>query len=167
MRIVAAASEFVPAWARWRQQTVARRFNPFALGSETELEEHLANFGCGLDPAHQKAGWFAVVDTTPVGFFAATMNWRMGTAAIGYHVDADVHGRGVGTRLVSLALEQVWACDRIRKVSATVHADNVPSHRLLRRLGFQLEGTLREEWRLDDVDIDVLVYGQLRRERVR
>lgn len=52
----------------------------------------------------------------------------------------------------------------LHRVEADIDPDNIASARLLDRLGFQLEGRLRERWIVGGVVSDSALYGLLQRE---
>ncbi|SQA98850.1 Uncharacterised protein [Cedecea neteri] len=52
----------------------------------------------------------------------------------------------------------------IRKLVATVTAGNIPSKKVLEKVGFQQEGTLRENYWLNERWQDDWIFGLLARE---
>jgi len=69
-----------------------------------------------------------------------------GVAEFGMMVDAEVRRRGVGTALLSAALE--WAREHdAHKVALQVWPDNAAAIALYEKHGFQKEGTLRRHYR--------------------
>jgi len=62
-----------------------------------------------------------------------------GNVEIGYGLAASVHGRGLGSELVAALAGVVGAQPGVRRVTAEVLADNLPSRRALERAGFQLD----------------------------
>jgi ribosomal-protein-alanine N-acetyltransferase len=49
----------------------------------------------------------------------------------------------------------------VRRIEAQVNPDNVASNRLLRSVGFELEGTHRKRWVAKGVAYDTHFYGLL------
>ena len=77
-----------------------------------------------------------------VGAAGATIEWAEATAEVGYWLDPTFRGRGYATTAVSMI------CDRLvelgmRRLFARVMVGNPSSGRVLERLGFEHEGTLR------------------------
>jgi len=60
----------------------------------------------------------------------------MQTAEIGYTLSEAFQGRGIATRAVGLMIDRVFTETPLRKITAYVHDRNLPSLRLLGRLGF-------------------------------
>ncbi len=162
LELVTPCPAHAPLWAAWRAQKDAQAFNPFALHTLELLEQRLELMAGGFVPGVEDAGWIAEVDGTAAGLFALRVNWRMMTATVGYHLDASVHRRGLGTALVRLGLERVWQESDIRKVTATIHAGNVASKRVVEKTGFHHEGTRQREWVINDTIVDVEAYAVFR-----
>ena len=87
------------------------------------------------------------------------------SAGIGYCLDDAAWGRGFATEAVGAMLR--WAFDTLdlNRVQAELDTRNPASARVLEKLGFVREGTLREDCVVDDEVSDSWVYGLLRRER--
>jgi RimJ/RimL family protein N-acetyltransferase len=62
-----------------------------------------------------------------------------GVVEIGYGLASAYRGRGLGTRVVGALLDWLGARADVRRVLAEIHVDNVPSRRLVERLGFVLD----------------------------
>jgi RimJ/RimL family protein N-acetyltransferase len=101
----------------------------------------------------------------PVGRFAySDVNSRNRSAEIGYVVAPHLRGRGLGARMLAVAIDHVFATTALDKLHAQTAAFNTASVRLLERLGFHRDGTLREHHELDGRMWDDHVYSLLRRE---
>ena len=90
-----------------------------------------------------------------------------GRAEIGYSLDPKLHGQGMASEALRLALGHAFDTLRLRRVEADVDPRNAPSCRLLERLGFRLEGLLRARWRVAGEVCDTALYGLLAPEFVR
>jgi len=87
------------------------------------------------------------------------------SAGIGYCLDDAAWGRGFATEAVGAMLQ--WAFDTLdlNRVQAELDTRNPASARVLEKLGFVREGTMREDCIVDGEVSDSWVYGLLRRER--
>jgi RimJ/RimL family protein N-acetyltransferase len=86
-------------------------------------------------------------------------------ASIGFVVaDPAVRRQGVGTRAVILMLDYGFTLEDLDRVYAEVYTFNEASRRLLARVGFLYEGTLRQHEIHQGRRQDVAVYGLLRQE---
>ena len=78
--------------------------------------------------------------------------------------ERDERGKGYGTEAVGLLVDYLFHTQSLARVGATCDVDNVPSSRLLERLGFRREGTLRSALHHHGKWHDVLVFGVMRPE---
>ena len=70
---------------------------------------------------------------------------------LGYWIDRSVAGRGMASLAVALVCDHAFGPVGLHRLQADIRPENLPSQRLVERLGFQLEGRLR---RLLDIDGD-------------
>jgi phosphinothricin acetyltransferase len=80
------------------------------------------------------------------------------TAEISYYVDSAHHRRGVGSGLVSAAIDRCPSL-AIKTLFAILLADNVASVRLLEKLGFEEWGHLPRVADFDGREVGHLYYG--------
>jgi RimJ/RimL family protein N-acetyltransferase len=76
----------------------------------------------------------------------------------------EARGRGYGREAVDLLVDHLFRTEPFERVGATCDVDNTPSIRLLERLGFRREGTLRSTLFHHGRWHDVHVYGITRAE---
>lgn len=88
-------------------------------------------------------------------------------AELGYMLRTEYEGQGVMTEALRGLLSQTFGQDGLHRVTAYVDTENVASQRVLERLGFQREGTVRHAmhhpergWR--DHHLYGLLSGELR-----
>ena len=86
------------------------------------------------------------------------------SASLGYCFDDAAWGQGYATEAAGVLLQ--WAFDTLdlNRVQAETDTRNVASARVLEKLGFQREGTLREDCVVNGEVSDSWVYGLIRRE---
>ncbi len=86
------------------------------------------------------------------------------SASLGYCYTDTAWGLGYATEAACGLLQ--WAFDTLdlNRVQAEVDTRNMASARVLEKLGFLLEGTLREDCIVNDEVSDSWVYGLIRRE---
>ena len=75
------------------------------------------------------------------------------------------HGQGVGTALMTAALDLADGWLQLRRVELTVYTDNAPAIRLYEKFGFVLEGTHKEYAFRDGAFCDAYTMARLRPER--
>lgn len=87
-----------------------------------------------------------------------------GIAEVGYMVSAVFHGQGLGYESLRAICDYAFTVCGYRKLIGTVTVGNAPSKRVLEKGGFVLEGTLRENYFLDERWQDDWLFGLLARE---
>jgi len=104
-----------------------------------------------------------VADGDPVGIvgFEETEPSSWGVAELGYFFDPDAWGNGYATAAAALAVEHAFRERRHAKVVATVYETNPASARVLEKVGFEREATLRAEAFIGGERVDVHRYGLL------
>ena len=125
--------------------------------------QQMADQGSGARPAIERAsdgafiGWCGLTRWNPV--------YR--SASLGYCLADGAWGQGYATEAARAWLE--WAFDalHLNRVQAATDTRNAASARVLEKLGFVREGTLREDCVVNGEVSDSWVYGLLRRERRR
>lgn len=120
----------------------------------------LAEDGTGARLAVERAG-----DGAFIGWCSLNRwNPDYRSASLGYCFDEKVWGHGYATEAVRALLG--WAFDalELNRVQAETDTRNLASARVLEKLGFVREGTLREDCIVNGEVSDSWVYGLLRRE---
>lgn len=85
-------------------------------------------------------------------------------AGIGYWLARPFWGEGLMTEAVRLVLEFSFSHLKLHRVYAQAHDKNVGSWKVMEKLGFVREGTLRKASRIGRRWCDVYTYGLLRPE---
>jgi RimJ/RimL family protein N-acetyltransferase len=80
---------------------------------------------------------------------------------LGYLVVRERQGEGIAREALAALIEHLIATEQRRRLFADVDPDNRASCRLLERLGFTLEGRLREAWTTHIGRRDSLIWGLL------
>jgi len=84
---------------------------------------------------------------------------------IGYWIAKAYEGKGIVTRCVVRLLDHLFEEEQIHRAEIRCHADNVRSRAIPDRLGFRLEGCLKQASRTTDGEYDdQLIFGLLRTE---
>jgi [ribosomal protein S5]-alanine N-acetyltransferase len=94
--------------------------------------------------------------------------WNFGTglrcAEIGYELHPAYEKRGIMTEAASAVLTFGFTTLELHRIEATPFAGNTSSHRLLHRLGFIHEGTLRQRHLFRGQFLDQMYFGLLKDE---
>ena len=94
------------------------------------------------------------------------VDWHHRSGNIGYLIAGTHQGRGLVTRVVARFIEWTFAELRLHRIELRCARGNAASSAIARRLGFSLEGTLRDGERLGDGYSDILVFSRLSTDRV-
>jgi [ribosomal protein S5]-alanine N-acetyltransferase len=136
----------------WKTRAQAERF--IAMCSQIEQE------GSGARLVIERAA-----DAAFIGW-CCLVKWDPGyrSAKLGYCLDDAVWGLGFATEAANALLK--WAFDTLdlNRVQSEADTRNLASGRVLEKLGFVHEGTLREDCIVSGEVSDSWVYGLLRRE---
>ncbi|MHB8510142.1 MAG: GNAT family N-acetyltransferase [Candidatus Dormibacteria bacterium] len=100
------------------------------------------------------AGWVSIRD----------IDWFARWATLGYSILPWAQGRGIATRAAELALDEAFLVAELERVEATCDVANEASRRVLEKLGFAREGTLRALASMPDGRHDHHLYSILRPE---
>jgi ribosomal-protein-alanine N-acetyltransferase len=80
---------------------------------------------------------------------------------LGYWIDRSVAGRGMGSLAVALVCDHAFGEVGLHRVEADIRPENLPSQRLVERLGFRREGLLRRYLDIDGDWRDHVSYALL------
>ncbi len=109
---------------------------------------------------------FVIVDTVTdlfVGFVDfKNIDWSVPKAEIGFYMDEKYAGKGYGSRALSLITEHGFDVLGFKKLFLRTHQSNSASRRIAEKCGFEMEGTLRRDYKTTAGElIDLLYYGKL------
>ena len=136
----------------WRERTQAERF--IARCQQMAQEGSGARLAIERSADDQFIGWCVL------------MNWdaKYRSALLGYCLDERAWGQGFATEAATALLQWAFNTLDLNRVQSEVDTRNVASGRVLEKLGFLHEGTLRENCIVEGEVSDSWVYGLLRRE---
>jgi RimJ/RimL family protein N-acetyltransferase len=153
-----------PVLAEYRSDPDVARYQswdaPFPL---LRAETAVANF-MASDPA--RPGWFQyaierAADRALIGDVAVHLHDNLLQAEIGFTVATPYQKQGFASEAVGAVLNRLFRLQGLHKVTGECDARNTPSASLMRRLGFTLEGRLREQTFLKGEWTDDLIFGLL------
>lgn len=89
---------------------------------------------------------------------------EQGRAEIGYSLGSQYQGMGLGQEALRAVLGFAFDTLDLRRIEADIDPRNLPSMKLVERLGFVREGLLRERWQVAGETADTALYGLLRQD---
>lgn len=137
-------------WIQWAHEQTEQDTRAF-IGRASAMEQD----GSGLSRAIAADGRLA-------GIVGVSVDRGNRSAAIGYWLDEASEGKGVVTAAVAAVVSDGFERYRLIRVEIRADVDNRPSRAVAERLGFTLEGVLRQSYRVtDDQHSDDAVYSLL------
>lgn len=134
----------------WTERTRADQF----IARSREMAEEGSGARVAVERDSAFLGWCTL----------SSWNAEFRSASLGYCLGEAAWGHGFATEAAGALL--AWAFDTLdlNRVQAEADTRNAPSARVLEKLGFRLEGTLREDCVVNGDVSDSWVFGLLRRE---
>ena len=160
----AARPEDAPLLHLWRSERTVRRYQPLAPLSTAQLRAELA--ARRFDDLYRARGdrfdWIIQVRRQPVGWITLVIHsWEHGLGECGYSLSTPFQRKGIMPRALRQFVGELFERTRLHRLEARTAVDNVASQRVLERLGFRREGTLRAYFQLDGTWVDNHLYAML------
>lgn len=119
--------------------------------------------------AEDGTGIRVAVDATESGEFlgwCTLSQWSSAhrTAGLGFCFTEESWGQGIATEAAAALLTWAFTTTNLRRIHAQADTRNVASARVLEKLGFTAEGTLREDCLVDGVVSSTRIFGLLKLE---
>ncbi len=139
-------------WMSWMDRVIdVSDTYGFLRNAEKEAFDHTA-FKSGI---WQRGELIGAIDLHDI-------DWQNAHACIGYWLDKGHTGRGIMTQSVRVMTEYAFEALGLHRVEIHVATENHASRRIPERLGFTLEGTLREVQLLRGAYHDHALYALIR-----
>lgn len=135
-------------WESWAHGEQTRE--GLAWFTNHELAEWVA--GRSLPAAIRRGGVL-------VGSIGARVDSYSGTADLGFWIDAGQEGLGLVTRASRAIIEHLRSDRGLRRIEIRAAVENVRSRAVAERLGFELEGVLRQAQPVGDAVHDMALYA--------
>lgn len=131
---------------------------------ETKFQQRLAPW------RYESGDWLTLVIETLDGEFVGYTGFHMDDelcrrAEVGYLLTPAMQGRGYATEATRAVIDWGALSFNIHKFIACCSEANLGSRKVLERIGFKLEGILRDQTRIKDSWHNDCVYGLLTHER--
>ena len=109
--------------------------------------------------------WAIVHQGVVIGVVSLTLEQQNRIATIGYGVHHESRGQGISAEGAAAVIDCAFELyQALRKIRAHTDAENVASMRVLQKLGFTREGTLRKNQFVKHRFVDEVIFGLLREE---
>jgi len=156
--------EDLPRFVEWFSDPEVRRYLsmvlPFSLAQEERWFEALLD---RLEERTLVALTIETLDGVHIGNIGLhNIDWKDRHAELGIAIgEKEYWGRGYGTDAIHTILRVAFHDMNLHRVFLRVHADNARGIRCYQKVGFQMEGTLRESVFQQGAYHDMLVMGIL------
>ena len=98
--------------------------------------------------------------------FLKAIDWKSLKSEIGAFVEESYEGNGIFSQALTIAIKHCFWVLELNKVFFKIHQNNVRYIRTAEKLGFTLEGVLREDFRgLDGKYADMMYFGLLKSDK--
>lgn len=99
-----------------------------------------------------------------IGFYdLKNIEWTVPKTEIGYFIDFQYAGKGIGAKALKVFCDHCFSEHGFEKLFIRTHESNLPARRIAEKCGFEIEGTIRKDYRTSSGElVDVLYYGLIR-----
>ena len=156
MQLKPASDEHRHLFAQWSQYSrlEERTCRPVVHGKRVPPSDQVVTLAFFTNDGDEPIGRFVYFDINP----------RNRSAEFGYIVNPALREQGFGTKMLTMAISGLFSTTDLNKLYCQTAAFNIPSIKLLEKLGFHKDGVLREHHELDGKLWDDYIYSILRHE---
>ena len=151
----------LPLFVEWvNKPEVFGEYNPLHQMSKTEAEKMFEN------PHEEKSFIIEKKDGSKIGFIAHfyVLHVAGRQLEIGYSLVPSERGKGYCTEATQLMVDYLFLSKDTMRIQAQTDPRNVASHKVLEKVGFKNEGTLRKSFFMRGEWRDAYIYSILREE---
>jgi [ribosomal protein S5]-alanine N-acetyltransferase len=151
MQFELASEEDNRVFAMWSQvsRLEERTCRPILNAKRVAPGSEVVTFSFVMDGIDELVGRFAYFDLNP----------RNHSVEFGYTVNPQFRQRGIGTKMLSIAITHLFSTTTLNKLYCQTAAFNIASIKLLEKLNFHQDGVLREHHELDGRLWDDIIYS--------
>jgi len=154
--------EDLPLFVEWvNKPEVFGEYNPLRQTSRTETEKH-------HEKGNSEEGEFIIEkkDGGKIGYICHfTLVHPAGKhLEIGYFLVPSERGKGYGSEALKIMVDYLFLSKDIRRIQAQTDPRNIASQKVLEKVGFKKEGTLRKNFFMRGEWVDAFIYSILREE---
>ena len=136
--------------------------------SRTKTREETQEFILDITQRAEVRAYFpyVIIDTSNgkiAGFLdLKNIDWTIPKSEMGCYIDEAYEGKGLTSRAFALFVDFCFAEYRFQKLFLRTHHSNTAARRVAEKCGFELEGTIRRDYRTTAGElVDLLYYGKL------
>jgi len=153
----------LPLFVEWvNKPEVFGEYNPLRQMSKTEAEKMLDN------PSDIKPFIIEKKDGSKIGFIVHFHVLHLGTGTrqleIGYSLVPSERGKGYGTEALEIMVDYLFLSKEAMRIQVQTDLRNIASQKVIEKVGFKKEGTLRKNFFMRGELRDCYIYSILREE---
>jgi ribosomal-protein-alanine N-acetyltransferase len=147
----------------WSDSEVTKFMNIDCFTDESQVEDMIKLLDeLSLD---NKAIRFSIIEMESNKIIGScgynSLDFENEKAEIGYDIARAFWGRGYASEAISALLEYAFLSLKLNRIEAKVEPENMNSVKVLQKLNFTFEGTLRQSERVNGKFIDLKMYSKL------
>ncbi|MDA8791813.1 GNAT family N-acetyltransferase [Bacteriovoracaceae bacterium] len=149
----------------WRSDEFTIAHNPLTPCTYDEFIKIMEGFTTDFNDLYSGGAmkWAVLREDRLVGIIGISqINQMMKTAEIGYQVCPKYRGQGIGFYMVHNFVKLILDRTDLRKLIAFIADKNIPSCKIVEKVGFHNEGLLRKHFLINEGEVDERIYGLLR-----
>ena len=90
------------------------------------------------------------------------IDWGVPKAELGYFIDLEYEGKGIISQALAVIIDNLTKKYQFKKLLCRVNSQNLGSINVALKNGFELEGTIRNDYRTtDNKVVDLNYYGKV------
>ena len=99
-----------------------------------------------------------------IGFIdLKNIDWDIPKTQIGFYIDEAYEGKGIVSKAISKIIEYCFDDKGFEKLFMRIHPDNLAAKKVAEKCGFELEGTIRKDYKTPSGNlVDLLYYGKVK-----
>lgn len=148
----------------WSDPDVTKFMNISSFTSENQAKDMIELLD-GLAQSNE-AIRFSIIELESTEIIGScgynTLDFEHAKAEIGYDIAQAFWGKGYATEAINSLVEHAFTTLALNRIEAKVHPENVNSIKVLQKLNFTFEGTLRQTERVNGQFHDLNIYSKLR-----
>ena len=147
-----------------------QRLEAFFTGtvSKTKTLEDTRNFILDIVQRAKEKTYFPyiIIDNSNnriIGFLdLKNIDWSIPKSELGCYIDEDYANKGIATKAFSLFCDFCFVEHKFQKLFLRTHHSNISARNVAEKCGFEIEGTIRRDYKTTSGEIiDLVYYGKL------
>lgn len=93
------------------------------------------------------------------------IDWSISKAELGFYTDEKYAGKGLTSKAFPLLVDHLFEQFEFKKLFLRTHQSNIAAQKLAEKSGFEIEGTIRCDYKTTKGElVDLIYYGRLAKE---